>query len=136
MDGGTLDEANEVVTLVVGELSEPWMQDESYLRELFKASASRARRVPRGADRSMPHGVVQLSSSRVARRVMEKHSGRCPSSSRIDTCCGPQRACSVYVGQLDFPFVTPSLLRYLFAGEQIAHAPTARRGGKGKGYGL
>ena len=139
LDGGTLDEANEVVTLVVGELSEPWMQDESYLRELFKGLGVKelaACRVAR--DRSMPHGVVQLSSSRVARRVMEKHSGRVPVLFPHRYMLRPAKtACSVYVGQLDFPFVTPSLLRYLFAGEQIAHTHLPLdEAGKGKGYGF
>ena len=84
------------------------------------ALASLAQRPSKG------YAVVQLPSAKACRKLLTAHEAGVPVLHPYRFDLRPAKTpCSVYVGQLEMPYLTPALLRYIFADEQIAktHLP-------------
>lgn len=141
-DGDDTD-PSAIRSLVVGELTEAWM-DESYLQTIFRALGEPltgcrvARDWSDGQRRSKGYAVVQLASARACRSLLRKREGGVPALHPYRFDLRPAKTpCSVYVGSLEMPYLTPPLLRYVFSDEQIAktHLPHDETG-KLRGYGF
>lgn len=142
-DGEVESEHADLASLVVGELTEPWM-DEPYIQHLFGSLGEPLAvcRVARDWSEinqpSLGYAFVQLRSPRAARHVMHERSATIPTLHPYRYLLRPAKAaCTVYVGQLDMPWACQAMLRYLFPDEAIAkiHLPTDEHG-RPRNYGF
>lgn len=130
LEEGEVDNESDLASLVVADLTEPWM-DEAYVQHIFHALGRTlvgcrvARDWLQESRPSLGYAVVQLSSHRAAAKMMKARgtSGLAPLYPHRYVLRNAKSACSVYVGQLDaMPWVCPAMLRYIFADEQVRQA--------------
>jgi len=140
-DGEEEDAA--IATLLIGELTENWMQ-EAYLDSIFTQLGERpvscrvARDWQDGGRPSMGYAMVQLRSARAAHKLMAAFDSALPAMHPYRFVLRPAKSpCSVYVGSLDMPWLSSPVLRFIFAEEAIAntHLPHDESGAH-RGYGF